>query len=211
MSNPLDALINGSMKEAREGVAHLSEEVDEETFNHFFQFAYKGDYEVAGSKFTPPRALRLGAFHNEGIGEAKVVKLWKGFVDESTLSMRLLRSLSISDDAERCWSEIFLAHARVYVFADLYDITPLAKLSKKKLHQALVVFELQKENVDEITILVDYVCANTRGDDKLRELLCRYCAYNVQQLSPNDKFSELLEEHGDFSSAIIKQLLQRID
>lgn len=109
-----------------------------------------------------------------------------------------------------CWYDMFLAHARVYIFADCYGIDALAELSKRKLQRALVLFELTPDDVDHITMLVDFVWRNTCDDDQLRILLCRYCAYNIQQLSPNDKFSVLLAERGDFSSAVIKQLLERL-
>ena len=47
LSPPLDALMNGSMKEAQEGKAIL-EDLNLETFTCAIQFAYSGDYEIAG-------------------------------------------------------------------------------------------------------------------------------------------------------------------
>ncbi|ETS81043.1 hypothetical protein PFICI_06045 [Pestalotiopsis fici W106-1] len=157
---------------------------------------------------------RKGALLNHGTDEPKVQALWDAFIQESGISVPMLQSLEIGELAGRCWSDVLLAHARVYVLADYNMIDALAELAKKKLHQALILFELKEDNVDDITSLVDYVCENTvdkaEGPDRLRALLYRYCAFNIQQLSPNEKFRALLDQRGDLGSAIIQQLLERI-
>jgi len=45
-SEPLDVLVNGYMSEAKEGCA-LLEDVEEQTFVQFSQYAYTGDYVAA--------------------------------------------------------------------------------------------------------------------------------------------------------------------
>lgn len=47
-SQPLGRMINGPMLEASKGVAIL-EDVDEDTFARYCQWAYNGDYEAAAS------------------------------------------------------------------------------------------------------------------------------------------------------------------
>lgn len=60
------------------------------------------------------------------------------------------------------YTEVFLCHARLYVFAEKYDIEPLRKLSKQKIHQTLIGFHLYTERVGDIVVLLRYVYANTR-------------------------------------------------
>ncbi|KAF3023695.1 hypothetical protein E8E14_013821 [Neopestalotiopsis sp. 37M] len=178
MSKPFDALVNGSMKEAREGVA------------------------------------KRGALDNLGTDGPNVVKLWRTFLRDSGIPLSSFKTLGTDESLEGSWSDVLLAHARVYVLADYYHIDDLADLAERKLHQALVSFELKQSNTDAISDLVDYVCRNTvDGDesfDMLRVLLYRYCACNIQQLSQNERFKGLLQEMGDLSEAIIQRMLERL-
>ncbi|KAL2408143.1 hypothetical protein ABEF95_001363 [Exophiala dermatitidis] len=51
-SETLAALVGGGMSEAEKGCAHL-EDIDEDTFNRFVEFAYTGDYSVPDPTFKP--------------------------------------------------------------------------------------------------------------------------------------------------------------
>ncbi|KAH6722047.1 hypothetical protein BKA61DRAFT_166843 [Leptodontidium sp. MPI-SDFR-AT-0119] len=53
LSGPLATLMNGSMCEALNGVATL-EEVDEQTFVRFCEYAYRGDYTPAQQQIVLP-------------------------------------------------------------------------------------------------------------------------------------------------------------
>lgn len=142
------------------------------------------------------------------------MELWKTFVRESRIPLSSLYTLGIDESLEGSWSDVLLAHARVYVLADYYHIDQLAELAEQKLHQTLVFFELKQSNADAISALVEYVCRNTvdryESPNTLRVLLYRYCACNIQQLSRNERFKGLLQEMGDLSEAIIQRMLERL-
>ena len=59
------------------------------------------------------------------------------------------------------YTEVFLSHARLYVFAEKYDIQPLKKLSRQKLQHTLAIYTLYPERVGDITTLLKYVYVNT--------------------------------------------------
>ncbi|KAI1658340.1 hypothetical protein F4813DRAFT_46488 [Daldinia decipiens] len=112
------------------------------------------------------------------------------------------------------YSEVLLSHARLYAFADCYDIDTLMELSIRKLHRTLKVFNLHKgARVTDIAQLIDYSYRNTvnKGDnhDKLRNLLATYTACNIEEMWPNVYFQDILES-ADVSKAIIGKLLKRL-
>ncbi|KAI2783359.1 hypothetical protein F4815DRAFT_442231 [Daldinia loculata] len=113
------------------------------------------------------------------------------------------------------YSEVLLSHARLYTFADCYDIDRLMELSIRKLHRTLKVFNLHKgARVTDIAQLIDYSYRNTmnKGDkqDQLRSLLATYTACNIEEMWPNFYFQDVLES-ADVSKAIIGQLLRRVN
>lgn len=56
-------------------------------------------------------------------------------------------------------TEVLLSHARLYVFAEQYDIQPLRKLARHKLHRTLADYKLFPRHVRYITTLPRYVYA----------------------------------------------------
>ena len=113
------------------------------------------------------------------------------------------------------YTEVFLSHARLYVFAEKYDIAPLRKLSVNRLHQTLSVFTLYKERVGDVVALMRYSYANTvhrsRPDDSLRSLLIHYATCVVADLVPNSDFKALLEEPGELASDLVVKMINRLD
>lgn len=115
------------------------------------------------------------------------------------------------ENPDRCWFNVFLAHAKVYVMADCWGVEALAELSKNKIHQILIVFNLTEDTIDMIINLVNYVCENTTdegGRDILRDVLYRYCTIHIELLSRSEQFQELLRERGDLANAIIQYLVK---
>ena len=98
------------------------------------------------------------------------------------------------------YSQVFLCHARLYVFADRYDTEPLRELSKHKLHRSLVAFTLYTERVGDIVALLRYVYANTPDRDHvrdaLRELVMQYVVCHYDKMAPSEEFLSLMEEGG---------------
>ncbi|KAG6063447.1 hypothetical protein E4U32_001242 [Claviceps aff. humidiphila group G2b] len=100
------------------------------------------------------------------------------------------------------YSEFFIAHAKVFTFADCYGIDALMDLSMRRLHQALCGFRLSKTRVGDILALVRF-CYERPGPEKLKKLVASYSAAimdpGVSNLMP-DCFQQLLKERGDFAA-----------
>ena len=113
------------------------------------------------------------------------------------------------------YTDVFLCHARLYVFAEKYDIVSLRKLSLSKLHQTLCVFTLYKERVGDIVTLLQYSYANTAHRsptyDRLRSLVILYAACVVEDLVPSSDFKALLEEPGELASDLVVEIINRLD
>ncbi|KAG5961938.1 hypothetical protein E4U56_003611 [Claviceps arundinis] len=100
------------------------------------------------------------------------------------------------------YSDFFIAHAKVFAFADCYGINALMDLSMRRLHQALCGFRLSKTRVGDILALVRF-CYERPGPEKLKRLVASYSAAimdpGVSNLMP-DYFQQLLKERGDFAA-----------
>jgi hypothetical protein len=59
------------------------------------------------------------------------------------------------------YSEVFLSHAHLYIFAEKYDIQPLKRLALKLLHQTLAIFTPWPECVGDIVTLIRFIYKNT--------------------------------------------------
>lgn len=108
---------------------------------------------------------------------------------------------------------MFLAHARLYVFADKYGIEPLESLSLHKLHATLKSFTLYRARVGDILKLVRYAYENGPGykSNKLRALVSEYIACEIDTIGGTKRFFALMEEGGlfvrDFWKLVQKNLL----
>jgi hypothetical protein len=100
------------------------------------------------------------------------------------------------------FTPVFLAHSRLYVFADKYGIIPLQQLVLQKLHQTLVRFEMHPERVEDVVELVRYAYSDDHtfsdGNDELRALVAVYMASSIDKLNQSESFLTLLEEGGVF-------------
>ena len=113
------------------------------------------------------------------------------------------------------YTEVFLGHARLYVFADKYSIDHLRSLCLQKLHQTLVKFTLYEERVGDIVELLRYGYSNTadhtNSHDALRLLIIRYAACVVEKLLRNEDFRSLLEDPGQLAKDLVEEMLKRLD
>ncbi|VUC24214.1 unnamed protein product [Clonostachys rosea] len=111
-------------------------------------------------------------------------------------------------------AELLLSHARVYVFAECYDIANLKSLSLRKLRQTLEHFQMFDEAVYDVIQLINYCYENTMAGadaEDMRSLLCMFSACHMEKLWSNKDFQELVQTCGEFSQGLITQLLHRLD
>ena len=120
-------------------------------------------------------------------------------------------SFTLASNSASEWlygTEIFLVHARVYVFADYHGITALQTLALRKLHEALYKSDANKDNADTIVTLARYTYENTRPDrnDQLRTMISMYVASNYRQLQESYGIDLLVRTVGDFAGDLFQKL-----
>lgn len=97
------------------------------------------------------------------------------------------------------YTDVFLCHARLHVFADLYDIESLKYLAVEELQATLKTFDLYTERTPDIVSLLRYVYAqknaSAEGED-IRAMLTQYVGYEMGTLMKDDDFRDLIIEDG---------------
>ena len=159
----------------------------------------------------------LMGYHSTGQNNSssRKEKLWKLF--ESRSYPVLTPSFDPRENLESCedYRDVLLCHARLYVFADKYEIGPLRRLSLSKLHKTLSVFPLHKERIEDIVELLRYSYANnvrrSTKDDRLTSLVIHYAACVVEDLVPNSKFKTILEERGELARDLVVKMVSRLE
>lgn len=147
--------------------------------------------------------------------QTKKSKLWDEFKSKAYTTSGPDFQPRKNREACENYTEVFLCHARLYVFAEKNLIGPLKELSLHKLQRTLVEFTLYKERVGDIVDLLQYSYSNT-GDrvgciDDLRVLVVHYAAYVIEDLEPDPRFQSLLGEAGSFGRDLVGQMLRRLD
>ncbi|KAH8126068.1 hypothetical protein FP744_10005018 [Trichoderma asperellum] len=229
-SAALSVLINGGMKESIERRA-IWKEISEEVFIDFSQYVYTGDYDGAkpSKREVPGEAApvqaapnRNGLFSKKGVksglsenfGGTRKEVLWNKFKELYPLPSQA-PSPSLGSSSEYNYTDVFLSHARMYVFADYYGIDRLKSLALNKLCRALTPFNLQAESYGDIIPLVRYSFENTvdKGEqrDRLRWLVCLYTACKVEDLWKDTEFIDIMKTLPDFSTGLIKAMLYRLN
>lgn len=113
------------------------------------------------------------------------------------------------------YTEVFLSHARLYVFADMYDIQVLKTLALEELHSTLSNYTLYRSRAEDIIALLRYGYANTscegNGAD-LRKLLTDYMGFEMSTLMKDTKFRDVtIEDGGELLGDFMKMVTIRID
>lgn len=146
---------------------------------------------------------------------SKKSKLWDSFKSKTYATSKLPPLHQKNHEIRENYAEVFHGHARLYVFAEKYDIGLLKCLSLQKLHQALVRYNLRDEPVENIVDLIQYSYSNTvdlsGSTDGLRLLVISYAACIVEDLAQNTGFQSLLEHCGSAAKDLVIQMLRRLD
>ncbi|KAB5536108.1 hypothetical protein GE09DRAFT_341243 [Coniochaeta sp. 2T2.1] len=241
-SHALDVLINGQMKEAREDCATW-EEVDEDTFIRFGQFAYTGEYDAASPQpvdpspdqretadeksrvdspvswaCPTPKTTTKKRLSNispaRGAMQSKKDMLWAAFKERRYIESSSSPGPSQNREDEN-YTEVFLSHAKMFVFANYHGISSLEMLALHKLRNALSAFELYESRIGDVVQLARYSYENTvdlnEETGSLRNLVTHYATCKVEDMWKSRDFHILLETCGDFSRDIVGGMLKRLD
>ncbi|KFX93329.1 hypothetical protein V490_04891 [Pseudogymnoascus sp. VKM F-3557] len=117
-------------------------------------------------------------------------------------------------DPKGNYSNVFRSHAGLWILANSYGIDSLMALSLYKLRQTLIAFRINDQTVSDLVDLVRYVYSpqlELLGDERLRELVAQYMAWNSATLSSDSNFMALLREGGSFVEDFLKIVMQRIN
>ncbi|KAG6125310.1 hypothetical protein E4U38_007803 [Claviceps purpurea] len=104
-------------------------------------------------------------------------------------------------DMDKDYSELFISHAKIFVFAQYYGVEALMGLSMRRLHKALCGFGLSRERIGDILALIRY-CYDRPGPEKLKKMVASYSAAIVNSQVSDvvvECFLGLLRERGDFA------------
>lgn len=113
------------------------------------------------------------------------------------------------------YTDIFLCHAQLYVFAYAQDIQELKTLALEELHAVLAVFELHLERTIDVLDLLNYVYDNTvnplHGEEPLRRMMSDYVNFETDTLMLDGRFSDLiLVDGGDMLADFMSSVAARI-
>ena len=96
---------------------------------------------------------------------------------------------------EEDYTNVFLSHAQLYVFADMYDIQPLKELSLEELRATLAIYTLYPVRTGDNISLLRYAYKD-EGKEDLREMLTAYIGYEMDTLINDGDFRSLMIEDG---------------
>lgn len=116
---------------------------------------------------------------------------------------------------EEDYTDVFLSHAQLYVFAEKYDIQTLRMLALENLQTTLAIFTLYEARTGDIIALLRYVYANTSkpidGVEDLRTLLTHYMGYEMDTLMKDEEFRDLMvADGGPLLGDYMKMVMKRI-
>jgi hypothetical protein len=107
---------------------------------------------------------------------------------------------------------LLMSHAKLYVFADEWEIGPRCILTARRLDSALS--KLSPNDLTEVVALIRYVYDNTLDQDGapdiLRQVVAVYSANKLQDLQSVEKFRELISEGGEFANTLVDKLNERL-
>ena len=112
------------------------------------------------------------------------------------------------------YTDVFLGHARLYVFAEKYDIQPLKELALHRLQHTLAIYTLYPERVSDVIALLKYVYANTaeaaEGVEDIRTMLAHYVGTEMGVLVRDGEIRDLMLDDPEMLNDFLKMFALRV-
>ncbi|USW59533.1 Putative SKP1/BTB/POZ domain superfamily protein [Septoria linicola] len=119
-----------------------------------------------------------------------------------------------NEDPEQDFTPALLCHARLHVFACIYDLARLQALTLTKLHATLIGFKIyESHGAEDIAELLKYCYQDTRSSgshDEIKKLVNDYVACNVQKLMQQSCFHRAMRDCGEASLNLLELIVQRV-
>lgn len=171
------------MTEGTSGHMTLSDE-REDTITRFIQWAYTGDYPSPSASISaltrPPEELTVPIQETEDTAPQ-----------------------SSDQELEEGGDPLLMAYARLYVFAERFNIQQLKRQTFEKLTVEIVAIGVPMERESKLSMiyLISYAFANLPKclvKDRLLEYLGLYASWSLESLGMEPEFFELLQTDIDF-------------
>ncbi|KAG6108785.1 hypothetical protein E4U13_006307 [Claviceps humidiphila] len=227
-SEPLGRIVDISFAEGQQGYVLLRDD-DVATVSAFAQYLYTGNYRLPLDTPAPnggDESYRR-ANHEDKARQWRRPRnsLWRRFIQSKEYKNQAHSSDSYmipyetscktwpetddidepyfnTEDMDKNYSELFISHAKIFVFAQYYGVEALMGLSMRRLHKALCGFGLSRERIGDILALIRY-CYDRPGPEKLKKMVASYSAAIVNSQVSDvvaECFQGLLRERGDFAA-----------
>ncbi|KAG6124509.1 hypothetical protein E4U38_008430 [Claviceps purpurea] len=206
-SEVLGKMMNGPFIEGQQGYVTLPDE-DASTIAAFVEFAFTGDYQKTIALDTSPRKAESSTPYDRDDDKEwsrPSNDHWKEFAQSIEYGFEAKTAdAPVFDEGNMHvdFSEVFIAHAKVYIFADCYGVAGLLNLAMQKLHKALSEFRLSVRRMGSIVSLVSY-CYERPCPEKLKKMVASYSAAIMDSQVTDVAaccFQKLLEDRGDFAA-----------
>ncbi|KAI8675567.1 hypothetical protein NCS57_00458300 [Fusarium keratoplasticum] len=182
----------------------LWKHVDVDTFIRFCAFAFTGDYNGVEPSLrqipamvSQPRLLRKTMKLRLTNHRRTPMGVYNGFCWERFKERYSGHEFSPDDAVDsrtHTCAEVFLCHARVFIFADRYKINKLRDLAIRKLWIAMVNITFTGNAIPDITQLVKYIYNHTTSENpagkEIRALVRRYCIIRLDRMCDHAEFRD---------------------
>lgn len=229
-SKPLDRMINGEMVEAQQGFAFLKDTDEgtmarfaEWAYKGYYTPANfkiedssppssclsneeEGETTSLEQPYPPIDPTETSAVDQQDQTENEVrtsEELKEAFLRREYVVRRDVIDIPparANQEKSEDYTEVFLSHARLYVFAEKYDIQLLKTLAFERLHHTLATYTLYQNRTGDIMTLLRFVYDNTQNYagtvDDLRKMMRDYVGFEMNVLIKDKQFSALIIEDG---------------
>lgn len=232
ISRPLDAMLNGPMKESNEGVVHF-EHIDTVTFETFTQYAYfaamrprkaAGPCTLEGTATSTAESVKCFCGKNLDAGlkcpkpncsrsKCLLAVIERRFCSERQSSPGMTASeienfVGLFDEDGRDKS---VTDAKTFNFAHMYMIEDLKAICLHRIHKRLLNRDIRTPNMDFFEYVfpcsgteMSYI--DTREMSGLQKLVAAYLAYQPNWITGDTVVREHLFTHNRVGTAISEVL-----
>lgn len=209
-------MVNGGLKESSEKCATLPN-VAPPTFTRFAQYAYSGNYEADALEGVPTAGPN--GEQDNAVAKSKKQQQQEKPTDFDDRLAKFAESWypvpvelnfvpEKNTDPRQSCTEIFLAHAKIHVFADYYGIEALSKLALHRLHRSLCAFELFPQRVVDVNELLRF-CYDSEVVG-LKDLASSYADCHMKTLWADHDFQVLFSEYPELSVTLMGALMEQL-